>query len=152
MNCDPAATSNTIPADTTINSLICTAWDVSKKCGTYSDENHIETPPKSPPITVYNYVSTQNNSLTWGNYMEKAEKFGVNYPSVKAVWYYSLTLNKYWLVHWMYVLILHLLPGLLVDTVLVCLRKQPRMLKVYKHIIKYNRAISYFCTKSWRFE
>lgn len=147
MHCDPDAIANIIPVDTTVNALICMAWEVAKK----HEENKYEKVVLNK-VPIYNYVSTKDNSLSWDRFMYLCSANGLRFPSIKSMWYYSLMLNKYWLVHWICVLFLHLLPGALTDLVLVITGNKPRMLKIHKHIIRYSDAISHFCCNTWNFQ
>lgn len=55
-----------------------------------------------------------------------SEKYGLVFPTEKAIWYYSFRNTKYKLLHYFYVYFMHLLPALLIDTVTLCVGKQPR--------------------------
>lgn len=76
-------------------------------------------------IPVYNYVSN-DNPITYDELKILSEKYGLEFPTSRAMWYYSFRNNKYKIIHLIYVYLLHLLPALLVDTVMICLGKQPR--------------------------
>lgn len=77
-------------------------------------------------IPIYNYVSCEDKCINWDEFMALSEKYGIYYPSSRAIWYYSFTFNKYYIIHLFYVLFLQLIPGLLVDSILLCLGKQPQ--------------------------
>ena len=154
IHCDGSIQANVVPGDLTVNALIACAWDVAKRrevatatataTATNTDQK------KDNNIPVYHYVST-DNPITYEQLKCMSEKYGLQFPTEKAIWYYSFRNNKYKLVHFFYVYFLHLLPALLIDTVTLCLGKQPRMLKIYKKIHKFMDVLKYFATKEWKF-
>lgn len=77
-------------------------------------------------MIIYNYVSSVDAPITWGTYCKTNLVYGRMYPLSNALWYLSFASNKYKLVHWIYVLFLHLLPALLVDTVSMCIGQKPK--------------------------
>lgn len=83
------------------------------------------TKERENDIPVYNYVS-KDNPITYDQLKLLSEKYGLEFPTSRAIWYYSFRNNKHRIIHLMYVYLLHLLPALLIDTVTLCLGKQPR--------------------------
>jgi fatty acyl-CoA reductase len=75
---------------------------------------------------VYNYVSSVQKPITWDEYMDKASRHGVHVPTIRTVWCYSLTLNKYRFLHILYALLLHFLPAIIIDGFATLLGKEPR--------------------------
>jgi hypothetical protein len=75
-------------------------------------------------IPIYNYVSSTQNPITWGEFM-RLNEYGINYPSFKCMWYYFFTLNKHRFIHNIYVIFLHLLPALVTDIGAKIMGKQP---------------------------
>ncbi|OAD52165.1 hypothetical protein WN48_02768 [Eufriesea mexicana] len=144
IHCDGSKQVNVVPGDLTVNALIACAWDVAnrRKSLTITDEQN--------QVPIYNYVS-KDNSITFDQLKTLSEKYGLEFPTGKAIWYYSFRNNKHKIIHFFYVYFLHLLPALLIDTVTLCLGKQPRMLKVYKKIHKFMDVLNYFTTKEWKF-
>ncbi|KAJ8688432.1 hypothetical protein QAD02_024227 [Eretmocerus hayati] len=142
LHCDGTLKANVVPGDMTVNALIASAWDVAQ---TKQNNKH------SNDIPVYNYVSTDDNPLTWDQLKVMSAKYGLDIPTSRAVWYYSFRNTKSKIVHLFYIYFLHLLPALLVDAVTLCVGKQPRMLKVYKKIHKFMDVLNYFTTQEWSF-
>ncbi|XP_026668326.1 fatty acyl-CoA reductase wat-like [Ceratina calcarata] len=119
IHCDGAVQANVVPGDLTVNALIACAWDVANRRKSISkDGNNFQIP-------IYNYVSV-DNPITYDQLKDLSERYGLEFPSGKAIWYYSFRNNKYKIVHLFYVYFLHLLPALLMDTAMVCMGKQPR--------------------------
>ncbi|XP_078047829.1 fatty acyl-CoA reductase wat isoform X4 [Augochlora pura] len=145
IHCDGSIHANVVPGDLTVNALIACAWDVANryKSTTTKEEKNYDVP-------VYNYVS-KDNAISYDQLKTMSEKYGLEFPTEKAIWYYSFRNHKYWIVHLFYVYFLHLLPALLIDTVTLCVGKQPRMMKLYKKIHKFMDVLNYFTTNQWTF-
>lgn len=109
-------------------------------------ENETEIDP-----CVYNYVSTVEKPLTWGEYCGINVMYGKRYPLKNAIWCVKFNITKNYGLHTFYMIFLHLLPAILVDSLFVVLGKQPRLLKIYKQTEKFANIISYFCNKEWTF-
>ncbi|XP_015435285.1 PREDICTED: putative fatty acyl-CoA reductase CG5065 [Dufourea novaeangliae] len=145
IHCDGSIQANVVPGDLTVNALIACAWDVANRHRSATTKEE-----KSKDIPVYNYVS-KDNPITYDQLKNMSEKYGFEFPTGKAIWYYSFRNTKYRIIHFFYVYLLHLLPALLIDTAMLCLGKQPRMLKIYKKIHKFMDVLNYFTTKTWKF-
>jgi hypothetical protein len=76
-------------------------------------------------ITIFNNVSSVQNPVTWGKINRLIEEGNI-YPSRKFIWYSCCSLNQHRLIHKIYVLFLHLLPALLLDTGAMIIGKQLR--------------------------
>lgn len=140
LHCDGSIHANVVPGDMAVNALLVTAFDISKN---YKKINN--------NIPIYNYVS-QDNPITYDDLKIMSAKYGLLYPTIKAMWYYSFRNNKYRFVHLIYVYLLHLLPALLIDGVTICIGKKPKLLKMYKKIHKFTDVLNYFTIKQWNFK
>lgn len=100
-------------------------------------------------IPIYNYVSSVENPLTWGQFTDQNIRNGFDYPFSEAIWYISFHMHKTAFMNRIYMVFLHLLPGLLMDFVIICAGKRPRLLKLYQKIHKFSSVISFFCTNEW---
>ncbi|XP_031839104.1 fatty acyl-CoA reductase wat [Nomia melanderi] len=145
IHCDGSRIANVVPGDLTINGLIASAWDVANRHRSRTDKGE-----RTNDIPVYNYVS-QDNPITYDQLKLLSEKYGLEFPTGKAIWYYSFRNTRHKIIHSFYIYFLHLLPALLIDSVTLCLGKQPRMLKIYKKIHKFMDVLNYFSMKEWTF-
>ncbi|KAG8222376.1 hypothetical protein J437_LFUL002995 [Ladona fulva] len=177
LHCNKDIVADMVPVDMCVAGLIAVAWATARDYeklkssiqetqvpllnSITSSENKIEkddlkttseTENKDKEIKIYNYVSSVQKPITWGEFMDLNIKYGMNTPSMRSIWYYTLTLNKSRFIHSIYVLFLHFLPALLVDIVGHAIGKQPRLLKIYQKINKFSEVISYFSTQYWKFE
>ncbi|XP_017853477.1 fatty acyl-CoA reductase wat-like [Drosophila busckii] len=144
LHCKPKAIANMVPVDLCINSLIAASWDIQVKyqkikTGSYS-------------IPVYNFCTSEDNQLSWGDFTSRTTKYGLMYPSLKAIWYlcYSNTPSK--VIHLLLVFFLHYIPALMGDIICIFSGRKPRLLHVYKKVHRFMNVIEYFSMREWRFE
>ncbi|XP_065220998.1 fatty acyl-CoA reductase wat-like isoform X2 [Planococcus citri] len=150
LNADKNCKANVVPCDYVINAMIAAAWYTAETWKTFKQNTSDEDPAKMLRVPIFNYSSTEtNNSLTWKAFMEGNEKFEQEIPFSYSMWAYSLTLNKYKFVHQVYVIFLHLLPALIVDSIAVLCGKEPRLWESYQKVHKLTNVISYFSTRQW---
>ncbi|EDV98004.1 GH17190 [Drosophila grimshawi] len=151
LRCNPKAIANMVPVDLCVNSMIAASWDIyeRQKCDNISHCSPIKTTGNIP---VYNFCTTSDNQLTWGEFTTKTAKYGLMYPSLKAIWYlcYSNTTNK--AVHMLSICFLHYLPALVFDILCLCFGKKPRLLNTYKKVHKFMNVIAYFSLRDWDFK
>lgn len=107
-----------VPVDLCVNGLIAGAWDVAERYNSQISQQ--------PEIPIYNFCTTTENKLTWGDFTTKTIKYGVCYPTLKSVWYlcYSNNPNKF--MHTMSVIFLHYLPAVIIDAFALVIGKKPR--------------------------
>ncbi|XP_055922066.1 fatty acyl-CoA reductase wat-like isoform X2 [Eupeodes corollae] len=143
LRCNPKAVANMVPVDLCVNSIIAASWDISQKYSTISVEKD---------IPVYNFCTSKENQLTWGDFTTKTTKYGLMYPTLKALWYlcYANTPNK--IMHMTSILFLHYIPAVIFDTISVCIGKKPRLLNTYKKIHRFMNVIEYFSMRQWEFQ
>ncbi|XP_050339346.1 fatty acyl-CoA reductase wat-like isoform X1 [Bactrocera neohumeralis] len=143
LRCDPRAVANMVPVDLCVNSIIAAAWDISQKHNIISLEKD---------IPVYNFCTSKFNQLTWGDFTTKTTKYGLMYPTIKALWYlcYANTPNKF--LHLLSIFFLHYVPATIFDVFCMCMGKKPRLLNTYKKIHRFMRVIEYFSMRQWDFK
>ncbi|CRL00357.1 CLUMA_CG013629, isoform A [Clunio marinus] len=147
MHCNKNINANIVPVDMTVNALIVSAYDVATKKGL----QNVETNEKPYEIPIYNYVSSVQNPLTWGKFTDLNVKHGFKYPFSSAIWYMCFFMHKSFYMNKLYTIFLHIIPALLIDFIILCCAKKPKLLKTYKKIHKFANVISFFCTNEWTF-
>lgn len=84
----------------------------------FSHNNEVPENPKdkaSEELKVFNYVSSVEKPLKWGDFKELIEVHGRNVPPMRAMWYYFLTIHRFWITHMICTYFLHYLPALIID-------------------------------------
>lgn len=130
-----------VPVDLVVNAIIATAWEVS-----------LSSREKSSSPKVTNYVSSRRNPITWGDFFFWNMTFGQAFPTVHAMWYYTLTMTPSWKRYLFYSLFAHFIPAVIVDSALILTGRKPRLFKAYKKIHKFLEVIAFFSTHQWSFE
>ncbi|XP_050664686.1 fatty acyl-CoA reductase wat-like [Leptidea sinapis] len=131
-------TADLVPVDFVVNALIAASYSVSQAYNT-------SVKPQEPPI--FNFVSSVENRMTWGDFFNQNMKRVDRQPVSNAVWYISLTLTKSALINRINMIFLHFIPAVILDFLSLCVGRKPQMLKVYRKIHKFSSVISYFTTK-----
>ncbi|XP_046419390.1 fatty acyl-CoA reductase wat-like isoform X1 [Neodiprion fabricii] len=130
-----------VPVDYVCNALITSAWKTAK-----TEKRNCKDVP------VYNYVSGNENPITWRNFNDKATDARLTHPSDKAIYYpYGFTTTSkllYSILH----IFLHLLPALIIDFILRLKGKQPRIYKLVNQIYEAFNVLEYFTTQQWDFD
>lgn len=101
-----------VPVDLCCNSMICSAWDIANR------------QDKDPQI--YNYVTSSENALTWNDVARGHFVHTRKYNIQTGIWHFTLTLSpsNVFIFNIMN-FFLHIIPSILMDTVLVAIMKKP---------------------------
>lgn len=147
LNCNPKAIADLVPGDMVVNSCITVAWKTAKEY----PGNHEDAPPPDLPPPVYNYVSSEQNPLTWEKFMKLVEVHGFEVPPLAAVYFYLLHLTPSRFMYMLYSIFLHWIPAYIVDAITVLIGKKPMLRKAYTKIAKFADVLSYFALRQWKF-
>lgn len=75
LHCDKDINADIVPVDMAVNALITSVWDIARSYEKQTEE-----------IPIYNYVSSVENPLTWGQFTEYNTNYGFEYPFSSAIW------------------------------------------------------------------
>lgn len=131
-----------VPVDLTVNAIIAS---------TYHTANNFKENQTSD-IPIYNFVSGSQNPITWRKFIEFNRHYGLQTPTMKAVWYYGLNPTKSYQLFRFYDFFLHYLPALLIDLFCALTGRRRMMLQFYKKVTKVAKILFYFSIQDWRFE
>ncbi|XP_004926017.1 fatty acyl-CoA reductase wat [Bombyx mori] len=145
--CKPNAVADLVPGDMVVNACIATAWKTAKDY----PGNHEDAPPPDLTPPVYNFVSSTQKPLTWSKFMKYNEIYGLEVPTVQAIYYYVFMLTSSRFAYTLYCFFLHWIPAYIIDGVAVLIGKKPMLRKAYTKISKFSEVISYFATREWKF-
>ncbi|XP_012221713.1 fatty acyl-CoA reductase wat-like [Linepithema humile] len=152
LHCNPDIIADIVPADYVVCNAIAAAWDTAKTKDTLlSTETENSKSPETKRLSVFNYISSRQNPITWRRFMKLNETYGLQVPTTNVLWYYMLFLNKYLLVHYICVIFLHMIPAAIVDTLFFLTGRKPILWKAYKKINLFGSILSYFTTQQWQF-
>lgn len=65
------------------------------------------------------------NPLTWGKFGSLSAQYGMYWPSIQSIWYYSILLTINPLVYHTLNFFCHSIPGYVLDTLAVFVGKKP---------------------------
>lgn len=132
---------NMVPVDYTVNAILASAWDVA----THPDR-------RGENMLIYNYTSTVENPITWGYYIDNCLAFARDYPLKQSIWYLTMTTSQSKVINFLANIILHLLPALLADILMVCRGHKPHVVKSVTKINRFLNVIQPFMLKNWSFK
>lgn len=139
--CDESKIADVVPVDTCISGLIAAAWDTSAQNFDRKAEN----------IPIYNYVSSVENPMTWGEFKQLNLLHGIDYTSSNAIWCpYNISVKSRYL-YTLLIFLLHIIPAVVIDFVSLLSGRKPTMLKIYKKIHKFSEIIIFFALREWTF-
>ncbi|CAH0602038.1 unnamed protein product [Chrysodeixis includens] len=130
-----------IPVDVCAKNIISCAWIRGTKKLEPTDD-----------VEIYNCCSGKLNNILMNDLVEMSKHIGKEIPLNNMLWNTggTITKNKHW--HYVKVLVQHLLPALLVDTLLWLFGQKPMLIKVQRRIYIANLALSYYTTQQWTFD
>ncbi|XP_054283877.1 fatty acyl-CoA reductase wat-like isoform X2 [Macrosteles quadrilineatus] len=132
---------NLVPVDYTVNGIIALGYSVGS-CKWVS-------PGEMP---VVNFVSTADNTITWGKFGDLLNHYMWQYPSAKLHWYPFTVRAGH---HWSYVglrTLFHYFPAALVDWATARLGQPTKLTQFYRRLDKYAAVVVYFSTREFKFE
>ncbi|XP_045529369.1 fatty acyl-CoA reductase wat-like [Pieris brassicae] len=160
IKCNPDAVVNLVPADFVANACIAVAWKTARqhmktaerKLEDFSEGPKDEETKNDQIPRVYNYVSGDENSMTFRTFMNYAHTHGFTMASSKAIWCYMLFLINNALLFKALNILLHWIPAYVCDGVAVMIGKKPMLKKVYTKIDKWIHFNEIFACHTWKME
>ncbi|CAB3233633.1 unnamed protein product [Arctia plantaginis] len=137
----PDIVSDFIPVDTCAKNIAAAAWVRGTKRLEPTDD-----------IPIYNCCAGKLNGLKMHDLVEMSKFFGAQLPLDGMLWCVGGKITTNANVHYLKVLIQHLLPAILVDTVLWLLGKKPMLVKIQRRIYIADLALRYYTTQQWTFD
>lgn len=138
---DDKLIANVVPVDTCVAGIIASAWDVGTRTVERISDN----------IPIYNYVSSVENPITWGEHNLLNELAAEICPMSSQMWkigvYTTTNPFHYNLAKFFY----HLVPAAFMDVGFLFMGQRPRMIKLYNKIHTFTSAVSYFSTSEFDF-
>ncbi|XP_045465465.1 fatty acyl-CoA reductase wat-like [Harmonia axyridis] len=142
MPAEPDNNAEFVPVDFVINNIIAAVWEVGKRGRVAEIDDD---------IPIYNYVLSPFYRVTWKQFFDLCYVSGMNYPTVKAIWYFCFSLRPNPIHHQLALFFLHTLPAHFTDFLMVCVGKKPVAVKSYQKVKKFLDVISYFARRNWAF-
>ncbi|KAL5235551.1 hypothetical protein ACI65C_002961, partial [Semiaphis heraclei] len=133
-----------VPVDYAVNALISVMWDTVNR---HRDGNRRNEEP-----TIYNYVSSVESSMNWGEFLQYTFETHHQVPPLGSMWYIFCIFSAN---RWVVIIsrfFLHRIPGAIVDLSLIIRGKKPKMLKMYEKMENATDLLIKFTTNEWKFD
>ncbi|XP_047364207.1 fatty acyl-CoA reductase wat-like isoform X1 [Vespa velutina] len=156
MNINKELFHDIIPADYVVNNIIVSTWDTAKKGSispviTNFDKDDESLTVDAEEIPIYNIVSSVQNPVDWNYCILKLLEVASNMPFSKCLWYpFFLGLKNEYFVY-LSIILLHWIPGLIVDSLAFLVGRKPRLLNIYRKLHKLTNVMNFFTTHQWEF-
>ncbi|XP_063898687.1 putative fatty acyl-CoA reductase CG5065 [Helicoverpa armigera] len=138
---DPDLIADYMPVDISIKSFIVASWLRGTKELSPSDD-----------VPIYNCCAGKLNNITMGEMVTIGKQIYPSIPLNDMLWHVGGDLTTSKTVHYIKVILLHLLPAILVDTLLWAMGRKPLLVKIQRRIYIANLALMYYITKQWTFD
>nr|XP_049707301.1 putative fatty acyl-CoA reductase CG5065 [Helicoverpa armigera] len=132
--------SDFMPVDVCVKNIIAGAWIRGTKIMDPTDD-----------IEIYNCCSGNLHPILMGDLIAMSKQVAKDVPLDNMVWYMGGTITASEKYHYVKVLLQHLLPAMLIDTLLWLFGKKPMLVKIQRRIYIANLALRYYTTQQWTF-
>ncbi|XP_047364412.1 fatty acyl-CoA reductase wat-like [Vespa velutina] len=145
-----------IPADYVVNNIIVSTWNTAKKGSispviTNFDKDDESLTVDAEEIPIYNIVSSVQNPVDWNYCILKLLEIASIIPFTKYLWYpFFLGLKNEYFVY-LSIILLHWIPGLIVDSLAFLVGRKPRLLNIYRKMHNLTNVMNFFTTHQWEF-
>lgn len=137
--CRGDATGTYIPVDYVAHACIAIAW------------NRALQAKSSTNIPIFNIVDT-DHSTTWKHGLDVANKeMQENAPYSRMMWYPFGGFSHPWIVYKFWSLLLHYIPALFIDLVLILCFQKPQMIRLYRKFDCGIKEYKPFLGEHWHF-
>uniref|UniRef100_A0A0C9PTE7 Fatty acyl-CoA reductase n=1 Tax=Fopius arisanus TaxID=64838 RepID=A0A0C9PTE7_9HYME len=130
-----------IPVDIAIKAMLTASW----KRGLIPI-----TADKS--VHVYNCASADVKSVSFEELNNMGMRVIHEYPLEGNIWRPGAFHTKSKTVYYILVLLLHLLPGMVVDAIIKSTGRKPMLVNLHRKIYSANSALAYFLMNQWNFQ
>lgn len=130
-----------IPVDVCVKNIAAAAWIRGTKKLEPTDD-----------IAIYNCCAGNLHPILMKDLIDMSKSVGEKAPLNGMLWHFGgkVTSNVY--LHYIKVLLQHLLPALFVDAVLWLFGKKPMLIKIQRRVYTADLALRYYTTKQWIFD
>ncbi|XP_015116093.1 putative fatty acyl-CoA reductase CG5065 [Diachasma alloeum] len=105
-----------------------------------------------PSVHVYNCASADVKSVSFEELNNMGMRVIDKYPLEGNVWRPGAFHTKSKTVYYLLVLLLHLLPGMVIDTILKFSGRKPMLVNLHRKIYSANSALAHFLMNQWNFQ
>ncbi|EDV94344.1 fatty acyl-CoA reductase wat [Drosophila grimshawi] len=146
------ALAHVVPVDYCVNMLLASAGRTARDHATCNKNALATSSGASPQLPViYNYVLSDKNKFTWGNFIDCSLKLVDTYPLSKMMWLPCVYIVSTTWIFNLIAFLVHIVPGYFIDISLRLRGQKPRMIKIYQKIHENIDVVKPFVTQSFHF-
>ncbi|XP_069702748.1 fatty acyl-CoA reductase 1-like [Periplaneta americana] len=139
MYCNQEGYADYLPVDIAVNGILLATWNY------IANENHGNR--------VYHLTSSSEFQITWAEIIDRGRRIVTEkVPLNGVVWYPGGSMKKSKLLHNICVFFFHLLPAILLDTLIFLSGNKPVLLRVQRRINKGFEVFEYYANNQWDFK
>uniref|UniRef100_A0A1A9WVE9 Fatty acyl-CoA reductase n=1 Tax=Glossina brevipalpis TaxID=37001 RepID=A0A1A9WVE9_9MUSC len=139
---NPNIRADTIPVDACVQGLILAAYKVGNRFGSTTVDKLLE---------VLHCSRGKAKPITYGEIIKTGKRFARQNPYEKFVWVPSGSITMNPILHYARLIIGQWCLALIVDSLILLIRKKPVLLKYQRRITTACRALQIFYTREWLF-
>lgn len=134
-----------IPADFVINGTLVAAYRAA--------EDYRHNAPSTDPdkVHIYHLGSAVDNPLTNAMISRYTKTIGASNPPLRSLWIGSYVSTKYATFSMILSILLHLIPGVIIDAILRFKGERPMLMKIYRKVRKFTTMIEFFAGQEFIF-
>ncbi|XP_067632986.1 putative fatty acyl-CoA reductase CG5065 isoform X2 [Eurosta solidaginis] len=141
MYCNSSGYGDFVPVDITVNGMLVASW------------RHLTANDRSQLNRVAHLTSSSDIKVSWNEIIECGRWVIENKIPLNGVaWYPGGSMKSNYYVHFVYMVLLHWLPALVVDALLILLRYPPVLCRVQKRINNGFQVFEYYANNVWDFD
>ncbi|XP_050449777.1 fatty acyl-CoA reductase 1-like isoform X2 [Cataglyphis hispanica] len=131
---------NNVPVDTVINTIILVIWKLG-----------LTLTPESTCFVV-NCTFPDENNISLQELITRGSKILREIPFEKCFWTFHPFIIESVIMHYILTILFHIIPAIILDSVLKLSGRQPMILKLQRKAYVVNRVLGHFACNKWKFD
>nr|XP_012220659.1 PREDICTED: putative fatty acyl-CoA reductase CG5065 [Linepithema humile] len=137
MLCNADYLTDLVPCDMAVNATIVLSWQVGSE--------------KSAKPLFLNATANHENQISWGDALEIGKKHVIANPFSQPLWYPGGRITSSKILHWLAIILMHIIPAYLLDTLLILTGNKPFLVRVQGRVSTGLELLQYYTMKQWVF-
>ncbi|XP_060520811.1 uncharacterized protein LOC132698635 [Cylas formicarius] len=137
---DRSVNTDYVSVDNTVKLMVAATW-----------EKHVLQKKNTLTVSIYNGSKYNLMPVELGEIVDMGKQLYWDVPFETKLWFPRNKMTKCWYEYYFNVLLFHLLPAMLIDTLLKIIGHKPILFKIQRKIYIANMAVSHFMLNEWEF-
>lgn len=138
MYCNQNGYADFLPVDIAVNAILVATWNFIY----FKDRDR----------RVFNLTTSSDFKISWADIIATGRKVTEKVPLNNVLWYPGGSMKKSRFVHNICVVLFHMIPAYLIDTLLFVLGYKPIMCRIHRRIQKGFEVFEYYANNQWDFD